>query len=256
MSTHTRNARRAADQNHFVDLVRRQSGIAQRLLHRFHGALQQVFHQLLELRPRQLQLHVLRPGRIRRQERQVDLGLLQLRKLDLGFFRRFLQPLDGHAILAHVDALVALEFGDHPLDDALVDVVAAQVRVAVGGLHFHHAFAHFQDGNIERTAAQVVHGDRFVLFLVQAVRQRRRCRLVDDAQHFQARDLTGLLGGLPLAVVEIRRHGNYSLGDFFAQEVFRGGLQFLKNHRRNFRRTVRLAGNLHARVVVRPLHNL
>jgi len=36
------------------------------------------------------------------------------------------------------------------------------VRVAVRRLHFHHARADFQHGNIECAAAQVVYGDRLV----------------------------------------------------------------------------------------------
>ena len=70
----------------------------------------------------------------------------------------------------------------------VVPVVAAQVRVAVGGLHFKHAVADFQHGNIERAAAQVVHGDLLVLLLVETVGERGGGRLVDDAQDFQAGD--------------------------------------------------------------------
>ena len=54
-------------------------------------------------------------------------------------------------------------------------------------------------GNIERAAAEVVHGDGFVVLLVEAVSQSRRRRLVDDAQDFQAGNFARLLGGLALA---------------------------------------------------------
>ena len=141
------------------------------------------------MRARQLQLQVLWTGRVRRQEGQIDVRLLHLRQLDLGFFGGFLQPLHGHAIFADVDALILLEFRDQPIDNAIVDVIAAQVRVAGGGFDFDDAFAYFQNGNIERAAAQVIDRDRLVLLFVQAIRQRRSRRLVDDAQHFQARRL-------------------------------------------------------------------
>src|SRR6266850_2593120 len=54
------------------------------------------------------------------------------------------------------------------------------------------AASDFQHRNIERAAAEVVHGDGFVALLFEAVSQRRRRRFIDDADHFQARDLAGL----------------------------------------------------------------
>ena len=127
---------------------------------------------------------------------------------------------------------------DDPVDDALVDVVAAQVGVAVGGLHFHHAVAHFEDGDVERAAAEVVDGDGFVLLLVEPVGQRRGGRLIDDAHDFQAGDLAGVFGGLALRVVEIGRDGDDGLGDLFAQIGFGGFLQLGEDHGGNLGRRV------------------
>jgi hypothetical protein len=41
----------------------------------------------------------------------------------------------------------------------MVEVVAAEEGVAVGGLHLEHAVADFEDGDVERAAAEVVDGD-------------------------------------------------------------------------------------------------
>ena len=61
----------------------------------------------------------------------------------------------------------------HPVDDALVPVVAAQVVVARGGRNLEHAIAQLQDGHVERTAAQVEDEDLLILVgLVEAVGQR------------------------------------------------------------------------------------
>ena len=67
------------------------------------------------------------------------------------------------------------------------------MRVAVCGFHFKHAIADFEHGNVERAAAEVVHGDLLVLFLVQTVSKRRRSRLIDDAQNFEAGDFACVL---------------------------------------------------------------
>ena len=128
--------------------------------------------------------------------------------------------------------------------------------VAVGGLHFHHARADFQHGNVEGAAAQVIHRNGLVALLIQTVRQRRRGRLINDAHHFQTGDFAGLLGGLPLRVVKIRRDGDHRLGHLLAEKIFRRGLQLAEDHGGNLRRTVSLARNLHSRVLMRSGNHL
>src|SRR6202162_4478451 len=135
----------------------------------------------------------------------------------------------------------------------MVNVIATQVGVAVGRFNFDHAFAHFQYENVKRSAAKVVDRDRLVLFLVEAVGQGRRRRLINNARNFKAGDFSGLLGGLALAVVKIGGDSDHRFGDFFTKKIFRRSLQLLKNHRGDFLRGVRLAHNFDARVVVRPL---
>ena len=200
-----RRTRRAADQHDLVDVRRLQSGVGERLLHRPHRPLEQFVGELLELRPRQLHLQMLRTALIRRDERQIDVGLEHRRELDLGLLRRFLQTLKGHAVLAQIDAVALLELGDHPVDDSLIEIVAAEMRVAVGRLDLDDALAHFEDRHVERAAAEVVDDDRLVLLLVEAVGQCRGGGLVDDAKDVEAGDLAGVLGGLTLRVVEVRR---------------------------------------------------
>ena len=58
-------------------------------------------------------------------------------------------------------------------------------------------------GDVERATAEVVDRDHLVLLLVEAVRQRGRGRLVDDAQHLEPGDLARVLGRLALRVVEV-----------------------------------------------------
>ena len=76
--------------------------------------------------------------------------------------------------------------------------------VAVGGLHLDDALADFEDRDIEGAAAEVVDGDVLVLLLVEAVGERCRRRLVDDALDVQTGDAAGVLGGLALRVIEVR----------------------------------------------------
>jgi hypothetical protein len=233
---HFRHAGRSADQHDLVDLAWTDTGVGERLLHRAHRALQQIVDELFELRARQLDLQVPRPAGVRGDERQVDLGLHRRGQLDLGLLRALLQTLERHAILRQIDTVALPELGGEPFDDAIVDVVAAKMRVAVGRLDLDDAVAHLEHGNVEGAAAEVVHGNRFVFFLVEAVSQGRGGRLVDDAQDVQAGNRAGILRRLTLGVVEVRRNGDDRVGDFFAEVVVSGLLQLLQDHSRDFGR--------------------
>ena len=79
------------------------------------------------------------------------------------------------------------------------------------------AVADLENGDVEGAATEVEDQDGLLVLLVEAVGQRGRGRLVDDAQHLETGDLAGVLGGLPLAVVEVRRDGDDRLGDLLAQ---------------------------------------
>ena len=90
---------------------------------------------------------------------------------------------------------------------------------------------------------------------VETVGERRCRRLVDDALHFEAGNLSGIFGRLALRVVEVRRNGDDGFGHFLAEIVFRRLLQLLQNHRRDLRRRVLLALRQNGDVVAR-LHDL
>ena len=126
--------------------------------------------------------------------------------------------------------------------------------VTVGGLHLEDAVSELQDGDIERTAAEVIDRDLHVLvFLVQAVSQSGSRRLVDDTLHVEACDLAGLLGGLTLGVGEVSGDGDDRLGHFLAQIVLRGLLHLLEDDGGNLLRRIQTAADVHARrVVVAP----
>ena len=123
-----------------------------------------------------------------------------------------------------------------------VDVVAAEVRVAVGRQHLEHAVLDAQDRDVERAAAEVVDGDEAGVPLVEAVGQRRRRRLVDDAQHLEAGDAAGVARRGALRVVEVRRHGDHRAIDFVVELALLGeerlgaALQLAQDERGNFRR--------------------
>ena len=159
---HRRHAGHAADEDDVVDLRCVEAGVGERLLRRADRPLEQVGRDLLELRPRELQVEVLRAFRRRRDEGQVDLRRHRRRQLDLRLLGRLVQALERHLVDREVDALVALELGDHPVDYRLVEVVAAEMVVAGGRLDLEDAVAELEHRHVERAAAEVEDEDRLV----------------------------------------------------------------------------------------------
>src|SRR3569623_1765447 len=251
-----RDARRATDEDDLVDVRDLLAGIGERLLAGLHRAGNDVLDHLLELRARQLLQEVLRPGRVGGQVREVDLRLLDVRQLDLGLLRRLLQALEHHLVFRHVDAGVLLELGDEPIHDAVIDVVAAEVRVAVRRDDLDDLVTDLEDGDIERATAHVEHGDELLLGLVETVRERGRGRLVDAALDVETGDLARVLRRLALRVVEVRRDGDDRFGHRLAQILLGRTLQLHQHARPDLRRRVALAADLEGRIAVRGRDDL
>jgi len=253
---HLGHAGHAAHQDHVVDLAHADAGVLDGGAAGRNRALDELFDQRFQLGAGELDVEVLRAGGICRDVGQVDVGGGRTRQLDLGLLGGFLQALQRKHVLGEVDALFLLEFADDEIDDALVEVFAAQEGVAVGGQHLELLFAidigDLDDRHVEGAAAQVVHRDLAValFLLVKAERQRRGGGLVDDALDVQAGDAAGVLGGLALRVVEVGRHGDDGLGDRLAQVVLGGLLHLAQHFGRHLRRRVFLAAHLHPGVAV------
>ncbi len=84
-----------------------------------------------------------------------------------------------------------LELLGQEIDDAQVEVLAAEEGVAVGREHLELPLAvdlgDLDDRDVEGAAAQVIHGDLAIRpLLVEPVGERRGGRLVDDALHVQS----------------------------------------------------------------------
>ena len=186
-----------------------------------------------------------RAGGVRRDERQVDGSGSHAGQFDLGFLGRLFQALSRHFILAQVHAVLFLELIGQPVDDAFVEVVAAQVCVTGRGQNLGHAVAHLDDGHVERTTAQVINHDLLVVFFVHAVGQSRCGGLVDDTLYIQTGDGACVLGGLALRVVEVRGNGDDRLGDLLAQIALGVGFQFGQDHGADLLRSVLFAVDLH-----------
>ena len=118
---------------------------------------------------------------VSRDERQVDVSLLERGELDLRLLGGFLQALQRHAILAKIDTFRLLELIGQEVDDDLVEVVTTEVRVAIRRLNLEDAIGEIEDRDVVGATTEVVDRDLLVALVLQTVGQRGRRRLVDDA---------------------------------------------------------------------------
>ena len=251
----------AADQDHLVDLARRQTRVLQRDPAGLDGAVDQLLDQRLELGARKLDVEMLRPGLIRRDVGQIDVGLLARGELDLGLLGGLLQALQGQRVVAQIYRLALFELGHQEVDDAHVEVFAAEEGVPVGRKHLELMLAldlgDLDDGDVEGAAAQIVDRDLLIAaLLVHPVGERRRGRLVDDALDLETGDPARVLGRLALRIVEVGRDRDDGLGDRVAQIVLGGLLHLLKDLRGDLRRRHFLAVDLDPGVAVVGLDDL
>ena len=72
------------------------------------------------------------------------------------------------------------------------------MRVAIRRNDFDDVVADFQDRDIERTTTEVIDGDRFVFFLVQAIGKCSGRRFVDDTTDVETGDFTSIFRRLTL----------------------------------------------------------
>ncbi len=241
---------------YLLDLGSPEAGVLERVAAGLDRFLDEVVDQRLELGAGQLDVEMLGPGLVGGDEGQVHLGLHRRAELDLRLLRRFLEALQGETIVAQVDALLLFELIGEIVDDALVEILAAEEGVAVGRLDLEHAVADLQHRDVEGAAAEVIDRDDAAALLLEPIGERRRRRLVDDAQDLEAGDLAGILGRLPLAVVEIGGDGDDRLGHRLAEIGLGGLLHLLQDEGADLRGRVFLAAALHPGVAIVALDDL
>mmetsp|Transcript_65145 Transcript_65145/g.169278 ORF Transcript_65145/g.169278 Transcript_65145/m.169278 type:complete len:661 (-) Transcript_65145:54-2036(-) len=244
---HLRDPGGATHKHDLVDLSLLQAGVLHNLLHRAQGVLEEVVVDLLEARPGQglrevdaieerLDLHAPLVGRA-----QSTLRLLHLAP----------ELLDRTLVLGHVLAMLLLEDLHEVLHDPLIEVLSAKVGVAVRGHDLKDAIVDREERHVEGAASEVVHQDVLLRLLVEAVRDGGRRWLVDDTQDIETGDHASILRGLPLLVVEVRRHGDHGMLDLLAQVILSGLFHLSQDHGRHLLRGHNLVFALHLDADVR-----
>ena len=164
----------------------------------------------------------------------LDGGDGVIRQPLLGIFGGTQDARLGGRRLPQVDAVFALERIADVVQQQLVEIVAAQLGVAVTGHDLDHAVFDLRDRDVKRAAAQVVDEQPFELGGMRVVGEYGGRRLVDDANDFEPGELARFAGGLSLAVVEECRDGDDDLSNCVAQALLGAILELLEDDRRDF----------------------
>merc|ERR1719506_1002879 len=240
---HLRDAGGAADQDDLVDLRLLQARIVHHVLHRAEGLLEKVAAELLEPRASQ------GLGEVLAIEESLDLeaGLVGRRERALRLLDFLAQLLQRAFVLGHVLAALLVEDLDEVFHDALVEILASQVCVAIGRDDLEDAVVDREQRHVECAAAKVVHKNVLLCLLVETVRDGRGSGLVDDPENLKAGDGSRILSRLALRVVEVGRHSDDGVLHLLAEVVLRGLLHLRQHHRGDLLRheLLRLALHLH-----------
>ena len=234
---------RTADEKDFIKVGGFKTCVGKRLVYGAHGRLNKVGGKLVELCSGDVAVKVLRTGGVGSDERQVYIGLSHAGKVDFCFFGGLFKSLHSHFIAAEVNSGFALELVCKIVDKSVVEVVAAEVVITCGCKNLLNTVAHFDDGNIEGAAAEVVNHNLLVVLFVCAVGKSRSGRLVDDTLYLKACDFACVLSRLTLRIGEVCGNGDNRFGYRLAKVGFRIGFKLLKNHCGNLLRSVAFSVN-------------
>ena len=134
--------------------------------------------------------------------------------------------MKGHPVLLEIYPCLLLEFFCEPVHYPEVKVLATKEGITVGRLDLEYAFADLQDGDIKGTATKVKDCNLFFLLFVKAVGKGSGSGFVYYPQDVKPCNPAGILGSLPLAVVEVGGNGDYRFLHLFAKVVLGGLLHF------------------------------
>ena len=233
-----RDTGRTADEENLINIGNGNACISHSQINRFDSSLNEVVSDLVEFSTGQCCIEVYRLSiGIHGNEWKVDIGGHNAGKFDLCLFAGFLQSLVCHRVTLQFKAVLCLEFISNPVHDTVIEVIAAQMAVAVGSSYFEYAVSQIEDGYIECAAAQIINEEAVFLAvfdLVKAVSQRGCGRFVDDTEDIQSCNLACVLGCLTLSICEVCRAGNNCIGYLFTEVCFCIDLQLLKDHSGNF----------------------
>ena len=115
--------------------------------------------------------------------------------------------------------MIAFYFSHDRLFYPAVDVITAQLVLAVGGVDVKESADDGEYGNIKGPAAEIVDHDPFFLVLFKTIGEGRSGWFVDHPYDIDARYLPRIFYRLALAVRKVRRHRDHGILEFYSHPL-------------------------------------
>ena len=187
-------------------------------------------HELLELGTGDGLHQVLGAGCVGCDEGQVDLCLHGGGQFDLRLLTCLSDPPEGHVVRCEIDSGLLLELSDDVVGQSLIHIGSSQLGVSGCGQDFEDSVAEVHDCDIQGSSSEVEDHDLLLYIgLVKTVCECRCGRLVDDTYYIQSCDRSGILGCLPLVVVEVSGYCDDRLVDGLSEVRLRVLLDLLED---------------------------
>jgi NAD-specific glutamate dehydrogenase len=233
-----------------MDILLLDTSVLEHLLNGLHRLAEQVHVNLLKLGPGERLAKVVAGFKAF----NFEASRLLARERTLGLFDLALELAHSAEVACDVGTRLLLVQLDKVLNNPVVKVFATEVGVTRSREYLEHTVVDREKGHVERATAEVVHDDlRLAALLVQAIRDRGRCGLVDDTEDVQPGDGAGVLGRLTLCVVKVGRDSDNGVSNGVAQEVFGRLLHLAEDHGGDFLRGLRNAEFISAQVKLQKL---
>ena len=120
------------------------------------------------------------------------------------------------------------------LDDLVIEIVAAEMVVAVARYDLDDTCFYPHDRRIKGSSAKIIDQDALALMLRRLIDKGRRCRLIDDTNDLQPSNLARLARCLTLRIGEIGGNRYYCLAHWLPEALFGDVLEALQDYRRDF----------------------
>jgi len=244
------------DEDDLINLVSLKTSILKGLLDGVNSALDQRVSKTLELRSGNLGVNVLGASSIGSDERKVNLSSRGRRQLNLSLLSSLSDTLNGHTVVLEVNVVLLLELLNKVTDNDDIEILTTKMGITVGRLDLENTLLDLKDGDIEGTTTKIENSNDLVVGLLKTVGKGSSSGLVNDTEDVHANNLTSILGGLSLGVIEVGRDGNNGVLDGLAKVSLSGLLHLVKDETTNLSGRVLLTAGLEPGITVGVLDNL